>query len=481
MPKKTFQDLKASFQTTAFRAGSYSVLSAVLVIAIAVAVNLAVGKLPAGMTQKDLSADKMFTLSQQSTELAEGLIEPVTIYWIASDPAEDGYLAQLLPLYADRSTNLTVEKIDPVARPTFAAAYTDRTPAQNDLVVVSETRSCYVPYSSLYQYDYESYAETGSYDAKFAGESEITRAIDYVTTSDLSKVYLLTGHGETDLPADFLSGMRALNLETVPLNLLTVDAVPEDADCLLINNPLSDITETERDILLRYIDAGGKLFLLTDCETDSAWENLQTVTMAYGMRIQKGIVIEGDTGRCLANYPYYLFPILADHAITQPITEANYAVLTPFSGAIDTANAVDGVTVTPLLQTSGDAFRKPAGSASTTYEKEAGDTDGPFVLAAAATRGGTGSQMVWCASAMLQQEDANVFSSGANQDFFLNCLAWMCGHESSISIHPKQMDSGLLVIPAGTVSALTLVLCVLLPALVLGTGIYVTVKRRRRT
>lgn len=479
MEQKRFNAFKASFQTKTFRVGGFSVLSAFLVIAIVVMLNLAVGKLPAGMTQKDISADKMFTLSPQSVSLTEGLIEPVTIYWIVSDSAEDGYLTQLLPLYESLSTNLTVERIDPVVRPTFAAAYTDQNPAQNDLVVVSETRSCYVPYSSLYLYDYTGYTDTGSYDAQFAGESEITRAIDYVTTSNLSKVYLLTGHGEAALPPLFTSGMRSLNLETMTLNLLTLESVPEDADCLLINNPLSDLTETERNTLLRYIKRGGKLFLLTDCETDNSWKNLQSVTMAYGLGIQKGIVIEGDASRSLANYPYYLFPVLGDHDITAPIMQSGYAVLTPFSGSITIESRPEGVAVTPLLKTSDSAFLKPAGSGANTYEKETGDIDGPFSLAAAATQDNTGGQLVWCASAMLQQEDANTFSSGANLDFFLNALAWMCGHESGISIHPKQMDNGLLVLTAGAVSGLSLVLCVLIPAIVLGLGIYVTVKRRR--
>jgi len=480
MNNERLRALAASFRTKSTRAGGYTMLSAILVIAIAVLINLAVGKLPASVTQKDLSADRMFTLSDQTVALTESLYEPVTIYWIVTDTNEDGYLTQLLPLYAERSANLTVEKIDPVVQPGFAGAYTDQAPTLNDLVVVSETRSCYIPYSSLYLYNYDDYYQTGSYDAQFAGESEITRAIDYVTTDDLSKVYLLTGHGEAELQTTFTGGMRSLNLETESLNLLTVERVPEDADCLLINNPQSDLTETERDVLLTYIDNGGSLLLLTDCETDEDWQNLRAVTQRFGLRAQTGIVIEGDSGMSLANYPYYLFPALGSHEITQPIADGGYAVLSPFSGSLVIENVPEGVSVTPLLESSDKAFAKPAGAGADTTRRETGDIDGPFTLAAAAEDTGTSARLVWCAGAMLTDEETNAISAGANEDFFLNALAWMCGHESGISIHPKQMDSQLLVVSARTSSVLAITMCFVIPAALLAAGITVTVKRRRR-
>lgn len=480
MEKKSLAAIAASFRDKRTRAGTYTVLAAGLVIALAVLVNLAVGKLPASVTQKDLSSSKMFTLSQQSISLTESLYEPVTIYWIVTDGSEDGYLTQLLPLYADRSANLTVEKIDPVAQPGFAGAYTDRNPALNDLVVVSEDRSCYVPYSSLYLYDYAGYYTTGSYDARFAGESEITRAIDFVTTNDLSRVYLLTGHGEADLNETFSGGMRTLNLEAAPLNLLTVDAVPADADCLLIVNPQSDLSETERDVILQYLDSGGKLLLFTDCETDETWANLQSIVGRFGLRAQTGIVIEGDGSMALANYPYYLLPSLQSHAITQPIQDGGYQILSPFSGAILTETVPEGVTVTPLLESSGDSFAKRSGTAADTTRREAGDLDGPFTLAAAAEDANTGARLVWCAGTMVLDEETNAISSGADEDFFLNSLAWMCGRESGVSIHPKQLDSQLLTVTQRSAGLLTVLLCFVIPAAVLAAGIAVTVKRRRR-
>ena len=472
--------ITASFRTKSFKAGGYSVAVSLIVIVIVLLTNLAVGKLPSSVTQKDLSNSNLFTLSEQTTALGESLAEPVTIYWIVTEASEDSYLTQLLPLYEELNPNLSVEKIDPVIYPNFAAQFTDETIEQNSLIVVSESRSCYVSHSSLYLYDYTSYYTNGTYNVQFAGETEITRALDYVTTQDLSKVYIVTGHGEVSLPSTFAAGLRTLNLETEALNLQNVSAVPEDADCLLICNPAADLTAAEKDVLMDYLQNGGSLMLLTDSETEGSWTNLMAVTGQYGLSGQKGIVVEGDSSHCLANYPHYIMPVMEPHAITTPILEANLAVITPYAGTITIGSVPDGVTVSSLLRTSDDAFAKGEGMMASTMEQEAGDVDGPFTLAVAVKEETSGAQMVWCSSTMLLDEETNLISSGANLDFFLNAMAWMCGHESAISIHPKQLDTNTLMLTADVAAKLSLLLCIAVPAVFLIAGMIVSVRRRKQ-
>lgn len=51
-------------------------------------------------------------------------------------------------------------------------------------------------------------------------------------------------------------------MELHDLSLLTVDAIPEDAACLLIYAPTSDISGEERDMLADYVTGGGKLLVM---------------------------------------------------------------------------------------------------------------------------------------------------------------------------------------------------------------------------
>lgn len=475
------QSLRDSFRTKTFRAGGYSVLAAALVIAVAVLLNLIVGKLPGSMTQKDLSASGMFTLSPQTETLADTLDAPVTVYWIVTQGNEDTYLSALLEQYEGLNQELTVERIDPVVYPNFAGEYTDEAVTMNSLIVVSETRSCYVPYETLYQYDYTNYYSTGKVDVQFAGESEITRAIDYVNKSALSKAYVLTGHGESPLPAVFSAGLRNLNLETESLNLLTVSQIPDDADCILLLNPTADLSESESALLLQYLSGGGSLLLMTGCDTGDAFPNLSAVTRSYGVSTQTGIVVEGDPSRCLANYPHYLLPELQNHPITQPLSDGGYNVVVPFSGTLTIESVPEGVSVTSLLRSSSASYAKSDSLMASTMEQEPGDSVGPFDLAVAVSQESTGAQFVWFSSAMLATDtQANSLSSGANLDLFLNAISWMCGQSADIGIHTKTVDTNSLTVSAGAATTLTILLCFGLPAVCLILGAVVVIRRRKR-
>ncbi len=475
-----WQSLRDSFRTKTFRAGGYSVVAAALVIAVAVLLNLIVGKLPGSVTQKDLSASGMFTLSSQTETLVETLDSPVNVYWIVTQGNEDTYLSALLEQYEGLHHNLTVKKIDPVVYPNFAGEYTDEAVTMNSLIVVSEDRSCYIPYESLYQYDYSNYYSTGTVDVQFAGESEITRAIDYVNKSVLTKAYVLTGHGEMALPSVFSAGLRNLNLETESLNLLTVSQIPEDADCLLLLNPAVDLSESERDQILQYLSSGGSLLLMTDCNTGDEFPNLLAVTQTYGVSTQTGIVVEGDPSHCLSNFPHYLLPEFQNHPISQPLSEGGYGVVVPFSGTLTIENVPEGVSVTSLLRSSPASYAKSDSLMASTMEQESGDRVGPFDLAVAVSQETTGAQFVWFSSAMLADSQANSLSSGANMDLFLNAMSWMCGQYTDIGIHTKTVDTNSLMVSAGAATNLTILLCFGIPAVCLIVGAVVVIRRRKR-
>ena len=136
-----------------------------------------------------------------------------------------------------------------------------------------------------------------------------------------------------------------------------------------------------------------------------------------------------------------------------------------------------------LLTTSGEAFSKLSGYNMTTYEKEEGDIDGPFALAVAVTEtldDGGETQLIWVSSAYLLDDATNQGVSGGNEDFFLNCLNWLCGSESGISIHAKSISNEYLTITSGASSMLTALVVVIIPAAFLAFGIVVWHRRKKR-
>ena len=482
--RKWMHKLKASFQTRSFRIGGYSVVATAIVLAIAITANLLIGALPAGLTQFDTTSGQIFTVSEQTEVLASELDQEVTIYWIVRNGYEENYIGTLLDQYEALSDKIRVQKVDPDVNPTFAQAYTDSL-QENSLIVECGDKSRYIPYSDIFVVDYEAYYYYGEENWSFCGESEITSAIDYVTSEDLPTIYLLTGHGEQSLPAAFSSAVEKENMQTQELSLLTAEAVPDDADCLLIYAPQRDISLEEKTKIETYLGNGGKLILLSDPPQDGKLTNLESIMAHYGITASEGIVVEADQSHYVWGTPYYLLPEINTHTVTTPLLENGYSVLLPIAQGLTVSQDLpDNISVTELLTTSDSAFSKSAGYGLNTYEKEEGDQDGPFALAVLASEtldDGIYSDVIWVSSTALLDSQTNEMVSGGNQDLFLNMLHYLCQSEdSSITIHAKSLSTEYLTIDSSTASLLATLFIGLVPVAYLVVGILIWFRRKRR-
>lgn len=469
--------LKQMFTGRRFRAGGYATFAAAVVILIAVLVNMVVGALPADRTQIDVTAQELFTLSDQSKQIVKALDQDVTLSLLAYTGQENESIVKLLNRYAVLSDHVQVAYIDPAVSPSVLETYKNEQLYANSVIVESGDRAKFVSYQDIYQTDYSSYYYGGSVETSFNGEGALTSAIHYVTSDNLPKVYELTGHGEQSLSASITGLMEDDNLETAELSLLSLEAVPEDADCVLINAPATDLSEDEAQMLIDYLSGGGNVVLLTDYIADGEMTNLMKVTAHMGMAVQTGIVIEGDGSRSLRGYSYYLLPYINDHEITTPIAEAGYYLLTPMAqGIVETGEGT--ATTTVLMNTSGSAYSKAAGYEMTTTEREDGDASGPFNVAVAAEDGE--AHFVWVTSASMLEDSINQVVSGANADFFLNALNWMCEQEESISIRAKSLDSQTLTMTSHDASMWTAVFVGAIPVALVALGVVIWFRRKRR-
>lgn len=464
--------------------GGYSVAAAVLVLAIAIAINLLLGALPSGYTKLDNTQSGMFTLSQETEKLLSNLDEDINIYWIVQSGQEDSNLENLLERYCSFNDRINLSKKDPDVYPGFAMNYTSGQVYNNSLVIESQERYRYVNYSELYEYDYSNYYINYSYDVYFAGESALTSAIDYVTRDEMPILYMLTGHGESQLSTDYQSAVEKANVEIQELSLLSLEAVPEDADLVLVCQPQRDISESESQKLSDYLLSGGNLLLITDPPLEDKYTNLETLMAGYGVEAVEGVVVEADKDNYAWGAPYYLLPNIAYHTITEPLTDGGYYVLLPIAQGLKVNDDLpEGVSVTQILTTSNAAYSKTAGYSITTYEQEEGDVEGPFALGVAITHNideNTEGHVVWVSSGGLLDEQSNAQVSGGNQDLFLNAINWMTEREESIAIHAKILSTEYLTIPSSEASVMAAVMIGLLPVCCLGIGLYVWLRRKHR-
>lgn len=361
--------------------GSYSLALTAVVIAAAVVVNLIVSELPSKYTQIDLTSAQLSVLTEQSEELLDSLTEDITIYYVVQDSNRDTNVSRLLERYAGASGHIKLVEKDPVRYPKFTAQYTDASLTENSVIIECGEQSRVINYEDMYEseFDYEYYSyETTGFDA----EGQITSAIAALSSGNLPKVYMLTGHNEMTVGTSLQSSIEKENVETAELNLISEERVPEDADAVMILSPQQDLTDAETQKLFRYLKTGGRAVIVTDY-TDVEMPNLESVLEYYGMEKAEGVVLESDNGHYV-QVPYYLLPEVESTEISEDLT-GSYVLLAAAQGLTVSDDLRDGLTVTNVLSTSDNAYSKTDVQNMKTYAKESGDIDGPFAVGAIAS------------------------------------------------------------------------------------------------
>ncbi|MGN1025071.1 MAG: GldG family protein [Faecousia sp.] len=458
----------------ALKGGTYSLAVTAVVLAILIAVNIFASILPSTLTKFDISASKLYSITSNTKVVVNNLQQDVTIYWIVQADKEDAVIENLLGKYESLSSHIDVVKKNPDVFPTFAEQYTDEQVPNNSLIVESGDRSRYVSYNDIYVVDANLYSY--SYTTSFDGEGAITSAIDYVVTEDLPQLYVLEGHGEGELPISFADAIDKENIEVNSLSLLTVDEIPEDADCVAIYAPQSDISEEEAQMLMEYADNGGKLLVIAGPVNGVELTNLNSVLFHYGVEVTEGIVVERDRSYYAFGYPYVLMPSMNSSDITDSLMEERYYPIFPIAQGL-TVTGSSG-TVTELVKTSDTAFSKVAGFQLSTYEKEDGDIDGPFTLGVSISTAGDG-QIVWFSASDFLSDMYNAYSSGANVDLAMNALSCLVGEREAMAIRSKSLNYNYLTISASTSSVLKTLMIGVFPLAYLCVGVVVILKKRR--
>lgn len=466
-----------------FRLGGMTLLIILLTIAIVAAVNIAVSMLPSEWIHIDLSENNVLSISDTTRTVVGNLTEDITLYYIVQPGNEDLDTQELLRRYADLSDHIKIVTKDPLLYPGFASQYTSDTLGENSIIVESAQRWSVITQDDIYvsNYTYDQVNYTYSSNTEFDGENALTSAIDFVVSDSLPKVYSLTGHGETELPSSLTTSIERQNIQMDTLDLLVSGAVPEDASCLMISAPTRDITREELDLVLDYLNGGGRLMLITGYGAES-FPNLMELPAYINAVLCPGIVLEESANYSLSGYQYYLIPEQKDHEITAPLLGSGIRVILPMTqGILLTGSAADGIDISPLLVTSSTAYSKADGIAATTLEREENDISGPFILGLSASRemdSGT-MQMIWFTTNMILDEETNTLAANGNFSLLVNSLGWMCEHKNAITIHGKSVMAQYLAVPAGSATRWSVLFIGVIPAALLLTAGIIWYRRKR--
>ena len=438
------------------RHGTYSMGVVAVFVAILVVVNLLIQELPSKFREIDLSTQKMYSIGDQTKKLLKNLDKDVTLYYIAQSGSESSDIEKLLERYEESSDHVKVEKKDPAVNPKFTSQYTTEGVNNNSVIVVSGDKNKVVDYNSMYE-----------------------------TSDNMPVMYTLEGHDESAMSDSLKDMIQKANIDIQSLNLLTMDTVPEDADCLFIFAPAKDISEDEAQKIISYLENGGKALIVSNYTGDEM-PNFASVLENYGVKTVDGIILESDTNHYISQNPSYLLPNIESNEITSNLSSGSRYILMPLAQGIQTVdNYRDSLTIQNILTTSDSAYSKVNVENMQTMEKESEDIDGPFNVGVAISEDledDKQTQIVYYSSEALFNDSMDAMVSGANFELVSASVNWMCANEegSAISIPSKSLDTTTLTIPAADASFWSIFVMAIVPAflVILGGGIWM--KRRKQ-
>lgn len=461
--------------------GAYSTGMTVLVLVIAVVANMAAGALPGRYTTIDVTSQKLYSLTETTKNLVKNLSEDVTIYVLDSEQGQDETLAATLKSYQNLSSHIRVVYKDPVVSPDFYRDYADSI-TMNSLIVESEKRFKTIDYGDIYEtsFDYTYYTSTVTgYDA----EGLLTSAIAYVTGDSAPMIYQLTGHDELTLSEAFESGLKKENADLSELTFLTQEAVPEDADGVLILAPTMDLTEDDADKLIAYLEKGGNLLVETTYKDFFSQEmpNLSRVLSWFGVSVGDGLILEQDQNMMYQS-PIYLLPEVNYDSLTSGVYGSQYSyIMMPYAQPIVAEDRED-VEITQLLGTSDHAYAKTGLNDDSDTKRADTDAAGPFTVGIHAVKAleEWEAQLILYSSEMLFTDVTNQYTMDNNLRLFTNAVSAITGEMEGVSVPVKSLEAAYITVSAASALRYAVMLIGVVPLGLILCGIIIWIRRKKR-
>ncbi|MCH5272497.1 MAG: GldG family protein [Lachnospiraceae bacterium] len=475
-----FKKIGDSFRSKGFRSGAYTTLISVLVIVAVIVVNLIVSTVD---VRKDLTTEGKYSLTKETEELISDIKDELTFYYLTKNNASLSWFQTFFELYEKGSKKITFKNVDLVMNPKFAEQYTDKEVMQYSLIVVNETtgQSKYIPYEDMLLTSLSVDPYTYQYVENVVGidvEGQINAAIQYVISGNQTNLYAVTGHGEVALGTEGENFLRKANINYKTFEVMKAEAVPEDCDVLYIAAPTTDYTETERSVIEAYADAGGDFLIVATYQ--DGMENFNKLLEKFGVKVENGIIMEGDPNYYFPGYPYILLPsVITTHAITQDYSGMEYVPMQSSVALRVLDKGAGNLSSSILLSTTGASYLKSG--LITTISKEEGDLEGPFTVGLYVRNTDTGAEAVMFSTSAIFMDEYLTTASFINSGLLTKSVNYMAETEEVFTVRTISFEEEeKIVVTASTANAIGIVFVIVIPVLLIAAGIVVLIRRKSR-
>lgn len=468
---------------------------------VALVANVGVSILPTNARWIDVSEEKLYAVSATTEQLMDSLDEDVTVYLIDPDRSEQRLL-NAIERYCDRSSHITLKKVNTSKDKDFRAKYGlgESENLSYCLVLESAKRwhfvgadSLFVWYNSELGYMSTSkYAETLSqlemmknyysamsseeqaqfvtmYNALTTGvtkymdvENILSAGIEYVTADNIPALYFLSGHGEK-------------NTQDGPLDTKGMTKLPENATLLIMNNPEEDYSAEEVDMLINFMNNGGRMIILTN-EKNNSMPNIARLLASAGLSLEPDAVADGASTVTVNTSCEALSLLAGNNKVTLDLIDGD-SIVTDESNAnlkftslytLDTEVEVEIFDSNGEMQTTTKVETKKLGVAVTNKEEP---------------------MLVWVTGADTFNGDKKALTEEEREQYVIamyginSFVLWMGkSFESSLDvIKPVAYAPELLAMEQRYVAPIGVLAVGVIPVLILGAGLLRIYSRKKRS
>ncbi len=423
----------------------------------------------------DATANKRYSLSEQTAKIVKGLKQDVNITYFDqssrfSQPGTGQISPQdLLTEYKDLSPKVHVSYVDPDKKPGLAreAGIKNYGTALVQIGLKKE-------------------------EAKSMTEEGITGAMIRDLKNNTRTVCFVAGSGEAQIDDSDRTGLSSFkdllgkdNYEAKSINLLQKAEVPSECTVLVVAGPTSDYVQPEVDAIKKFVEGGGRaLFMLqpplkigkTNIADNTALDDL---LKSWGVTMDSDLVLDlnpigqlaglGPEVALVTSYP------------SQPIVNDMKRTATgfPLSRSMDIKNG-DKTSVDKLIATSESSLATTNLSSPAVNPDDPKNKKGPLTIAAAGTynTGKENSQGRFVVVGSARWAENGFIGFNGNRDLALNTVNWLSSDEDLISIRPKQEEDRRITMTRSQINMVTWFSQLFLPLAVIIGGITVWWKRR---
>lgn len=444
---------------------AYATTYIIIILAVLVVANFLANRYNKSF---DATANKRYSLSDQTKKIARDLKQDVTIQYF-DKPSGMPAGKDLLERYAMLSPKIHIEYVDYMKKPQLARA-------------ANVTREGEAIVSNGVKME----------EAKTFDEEGITGAMIRMLKGGARTVCVVSGSGEHRLEdtgaegmSEFQTAVQKDNYKVKSVSLLEKAEVPADCTALVIAGPSGDYVQPQVDAIKKYVEGGGRALIMLDPPLKVGRREigdndaLLNLLQSWGVTADKDLILdENPVNQLVGVGPETpLVTSYESHPIVNDLTGT--ATGFPISRSLQSKNG-DKTTVTKLFSTSKNSFATTTLNAPEIRIDPNKDKQGPFTLAAAGTynTGKENSQGRFVVVGNSRWAANNFIRFNGNRNLLLNMLNWLSSDEDLISIRPKEPEDRRINLTRAQFLMLRTVAQFMLPLIVIIGGVMVWWKRR---